>query len=235
MRFNTRLSPFSVISFDLDDTLYHNTPVMQATDIKMIAYFKALLADKTHSYDYHFWFPFRQQALQQDAELIHDVAALRQQSYYLGMQSLGITSEQAANMAQQALEYFVKQRSNFVVPAEIHQLLAKLKKKWPLVAISNGNVDTEQIRLSQYFTEILHAGNGLKQKPAADMFTIASEKLAVPTKQFLHVGDCGRNDIYGARKAGCQTAWISSYDVGKPITVLANIELANVIDLQRLL
>ena len=236
MRFNTRLKPFEVISFDLDDTLYSNFPVMMATDAKMIRYFAEQLPFRTSGeYDYQFWFPFRQQTLKNTPYLQHDVGELRLQSYFLGIKSLGFSEQKALSMAEQALDYFVSQRSDFSVPTAVHQLLAKLKQRWPLVAISNGNVDTNKIGLSGYFDEILMAGNGLKQKPEIDMFKVASQKLSVPIDKFLHVGDCGQNDIYGAVKAGCQTAWVSSYDVGKPITVLANIELSDVVELQRLI
>ncbi len=236
MRFNSRLKPFKVISFDLDDTLYSNFPVMMATDAKMICYFAQLLPTRISAdYDYQFWFPFRKLAIQNNPHVKHDVGELRLQSYFLGIKSLGFSNQNARLMAEQALDYFVNERSDFTVPSPVHQLLAKLKRRWPLVAISNGNVDINKIGLSDYFEEILMAGNGLKQKPDIDMFSIASQKLSVPLEQFFHVGDCGQNDIYGALKAGCQTAWVSSYDVGKPITVLANIELSDVVELQRLL
>ena len=45
MRFYRRLHPFHAISFDLDDTLYSNHPIMLATDTKMIKYFKTIFSD----------------------------------------------------------------------------------------------------------------------------------------------------------------------------------------------
>ena len=44
MRFYRRLQPFKAISFDLDDTLYNNTPVMAVTEAKMTSYFDSLLS-----------------------------------------------------------------------------------------------------------------------------------------------------------------------------------------------
>ena len=67
------------------------------------------------------------------------------------------------------------------------------------------------------------------------MFDAACVKLLIEPVQLLHVGDCGQSDIYGAINAGCQTAWISCYDVGKPLTVLPNIELSNISELRHLL
>ncbi|MDO6425959.1 HAD-IA family hydrolase [Thalassotalea sp. 1_MG-2023] len=233
MRYNRRLLPFKAISFDLDDTLYHNAPVMIATDKKMQQYFAALLPDGQYGYQY--WFRYRQQALLENDELIHDVGELRHVSYRLGLMALGFDKAQAETMAQQAVQYFVEQRSNFVVPDVVHELLLKLASQWPLVAISNGNVDTRAINLAQYFSHIYHAGQGNKQKPAADMFAKTCQQLSIKPIELLHVGDCGINDIIGAAKYGCQTAWVSTYDVGHPIKQLATLELRHITELSRLL
>ncbi|MBA6347837.1 MULTISPECIES: HAD-IA family hydrolase [unclassified Colwellia] len=253
MKFYRRLAPFQAISFDLDDTLYSNYPVMMATDAKMVAYFSALFslqiiathATKNTLFDYRFWSPFREQAIAANPQLIHHVGDIRLATYTLGMKALGLADDIASDQAQKALDYFVQQRSDFVVPEAVHQLLQSLQKKYPLVAISNGNVDTDKIGISAYFSYRFHAGDlsttalnknqRLRQKPAADMFVEACEKLIIKPSQLLHVGDCGRSDILGAIDAGCQTAWISCYDVGKPLTVLPNIELADISELCHLL
>jgi FMN hydrolase / 5-amino-6-(5-phospho-D-ribitylamino)uracil phosphatase len=240
MRFNRRLTPFKAISFDLDDTLYSNFPVMMATDAKMVAYFAEHFGNKLDSeYDYHFWFAFRDQALILNPQLTHDIGELRLQSYYLGIQSLGFSSANAMKMAEQALSYFVEQRSNFTVPQSVHQLLTNLRKHWPIIAISNGNVDTKAIGIRHYFDAIYHAGlhkdQNLKQKPDVDMFNRACQRFNLQPEQLLHVGDCGENDVLGAIRFGCQTAWVSTYDVGKPLTLLPTIELTDVAELHRLI
>lgn len=253
MKFYRRLEPFQAISFDLDDTLYSNYPVMMATDAKMVAYFSKLLSGKitfidgakNTVFDYLFWKPFHQQVLKENPQLIHHVGDVRLATYTLGLKTVGLTASVAECEAQKALDYFVLQRSDFVVPATVHQLLKSLQKKYPLVAISNGNVDTDKIDISQYFQYRFHAGDlfttpknnniQLRQKPHTDMFDAACEKLLIKPSQLLHVGDCGRSDIQGAINAGCQTAWISCYDVGKPLTVLPNIELSDISELHHLL
>lgn len=253
MRFNRRLEPFQVISFDLDDTLYSNYPVMMATDAKMVSYFSDLFLVKNSLpvkyvntvFDYLFWWPFRQLALKENPQLIHHVGDVRLATYTLGMKTLGFSDDDAHDEAQKALGYFVQQRSDFIVPDTVHQLLNSLQKKYPLVAISNGNVDTDKIGISHYFQQRFHAGDyytnamgkkvQLRQKPHVDMFNSACEKLVIHPNKLLHVGDCGRSDIQGAINAGCQTAWLSCYDVGKPLSILPNIELSDISELHHLL
>ncbi len=247
MKFYRRLSTIKAISFDLDDTLYSNKVVMQAIEKKMIAYFTELLSSKQQQlpktyqhYNPRYWYPFRQQAINAQPDLAHDVVQVRLVTYRLGFAAFGFSNKVAQQMAQAALDYFISLRSDFVVPTSSKQLLADLSKKYPLVAISNGNVDTQALGISHYFQHIYHAGwqaNGqlLKQKPANDMFALACQKLAIKPQELLHVGDCGRADVLGALRAGCQAAWLSCYDVGKPISVLPHIELNKISQLEPLL
>lgn len=235
MRYYRRLAPFKAISFDLDDTLYSNYPVMIAVDTKMQQYFQSLLPSSEQTYDYHFWLPFKQQALALDPLLKHDVGQLRFRSYYLGLKALGYSADKAQQMATIALDFFVTERSNFEVPNAVHLLLKALRKRWPLIAISNGNVDTQAINIAQYFDLIYHAGGTFKQKPEPDMFAHTCQTLAIKANELLHVGDCGANDVIGAIRYGCQAAWVSTYDVGEPLRVLPTFALSDVNELKRLL
>ena len=60
-------------------------------------------------------------------------------------------------------------------------------------------------------------------------------QLAIPAEQLLHVGDCGFADILGALNAGCQTAWLPQYGVGKALRQIPHIELLQVSELSQLL
>jgi putative hydrolase of the HAD superfamily len=245
MKFYRRLTKIKAISFDLDDTLYSNKPVMWSIEKKMIAYFAnfAVFADKISTQqiklDPHFWSGVRQQAVLAQPDLAHDVVRVRMVTYCLGFISLGLTAKVAEQQAQAALDFFIQLRSDFAVPEQSKNLLEHLASKYPLIAISNGNVDTEVLGISHYFQHIYHAGwqtDGtlLRQKPCSDMFDLACQKLSINSSQLLHVGDCGLSDIQGALRAGCQAAWLSRYDVGKPISVLPHLEITTVSQLETL-
>ncbi len=245
MQVYRRLTAIKAISFDLDDTLYNNLPVMLAIEPKMQRYFAdkfaALLPQLSATFDRHFWAPYRHQALQVDHNIGHDVAQLRFETYRLGFLAHNINAEQAVIEARAGLAHFVTLRSDFRVPAQSHHVLLTLQKKFPLVAISNGNVDTSVLGLEHYFDHIYHAGfqhsantksaQLFKQKPANDMFNLAAKALSINPKQLLHVGDCGLADVYGALSAGCQTAWLPKYGVGKSLRQMPHIELADIEEL----
>lgn len=238
MRFNRRISTIKAISFDLDDTLYSNRQVMINTDAAMVAYFQRLASKynlSNQQYDFNFWQPYRQQALAAKPELTHDVTQARIVTYQYGFAALGMPTANIDAEVADAMAYFLSHRNQVKVPENIHHFLTQLSQHFPLVAISNGNVDTDIIGISKYFRFIFHAGNGFKQKPNSDLFHLALNKLNLQPKELLHVGDCGYADIKGAIRAGCQSAWLNCYDVGKPIRQLPDIELNQVTDLADLL
>jgi len=212
---------------------------MWVTDKKMTGYFKKAFSDYNiesdlYTFDFHFWLPFRQQVLVQSPGLKHDIGLLREKSYYLGALSLGVSSAEAQKFAEMALRYFADQRSNFVLPQHTHDFLSYLKRRIPLVAITNGNVDTDKIGIAKYFTEHFHASTENKLKPDRDMFNKTCTALQISPLQLMHVGDCGNNDVFGAINAGCQTAWLNPYQVGKPLKVLPTLALDNIEQLTQL-
>ncbi len=254
MQFYRRLTAIKAISFDLDDTLYNNRPVMLAIEKKMVDYFTEkfaillpkLLSEPKQVFNRRFWAPYRQQAIKAHQDISHDVVRLRFESYRLGLLAHNLSAEQAKKEAQAGLDYFINLRSDFTVPKASHELLASLSKEFPLVSISNGNVNTKALGIDHYFQHIYHAGfqtgdlhdeseHLLRQKPATDMFSLVCQQLDILPEQLLHVGDCGFADIHGALNAGCQTAWLPHYGVGKNLQQIPHIELAQVSDLSQLL
>lgn len=252
LRFNRRIGAIRAISFDLDDTLYSNKQVMLNTMQAMQCYFNdrfnALFSNNNvlkhltiqaearniviGSTD--FWLPYAKQVLTKEPLLNNDVTAMRQETYTLGFKQLGLSTLNAQHEAEQAMAHFSAHRNKVNVPKNIHQLLSNLKKRYQLIAISNGNVCTNTIGLADYFDYIFHAEKGLKQKPNGDLFQLACHKLQLKPTQILHVGDCGYADILGAQRAGFHSAWLNCYDVGKPIHTLPDIELNQVTDLAKL-
>jgi|TARA_B110000211_G_scaffold66262_1_gene76451 HAD superfamily hydrolase (TIGR01549 family) len=239
VRFYRRLHPFHAISFDLDDTLYSNHPIMLATDTKMIKYFKTIFSDyglesTLYAFDMTFWWPFRQQVIAQSPWIKHDISLLREKTYYLGAMSLGLNDTEAQKVAALALAYFVEQRSNFTLPQHTHDFLSTLQRKIPLAAITNGNVDTDKIGIAKYFTAHFNATTENKLKPDRDMFDKTCQTLQISSSQLLHVGDCGKNDVFGGINAGCQTAWLNPYQVGKALKVIPTLALDHIEQLTKI-
>ncbi|MDF0534980.1 HAD-IA family hydrolase [Shewanella sp. A32] len=203
-----RLSPFRAISFDLDDTLYNNKPIIAAAEVQLLRWLQQQYP-ATAAWSQGDWRNLKLQVLSQQPQLIHDTSATRQAVLHRGLKRLGYDDTVAHQGAIDGLNYFYRQRSDFKVSAAVLTLLRELAEYWPLVGITNGNVDEQAIGLDGVFSFVLHPGNGVRMKPFPDLFMMAAEKLDVTPAELLHVGDHPDTDVKGARMAGCQTIWLN--------------------------
>lgn len=211
MRFYRPLGPISAITFDLDDTLYDNRPVILRTEQESLAFMRSYHPDLSQfeAAEYH---RLRQALREAEPEIYHDVTEWRRRAIERAMLNVGLSPEAAAAGAQAAMEHFAKWRSMIDVPQETHDTLAALAEKWPLVAITNGNADPHLFGLGDYFTFVLRAGPHGRAKPFGDMYDLAAQKLGVAPGEILHVGDDLTTDVAGAVRHGLQACWINLRD-----------------------
>lgn len=208
MKFYRGLKPIQAMTFDLDDTLYDNKPVIERAENGLQEWF-CLHVPVLSEVSRPQWRQFRRIVLQQQAELHHDVTKIRFAQIRYGALQNGISSDEADDIAQEATNHILQLRSDFTVPQEAHDFLGGWAEKVPLVAITNGNVNTDAIDLTQYFSQVLKAGPDGRAKPYSDMFDTAQVHLNVNAENILHVGDHLNSDVAGAKKAGFQACWMN--------------------------
>ncbi|RUO18759.1 hypothetical protein CWE08_11050 [Aliidiomarina iranensis] len=211
-QFHQRLRPFKAISFDLDDTLYDNKPVMIAAE-QHVADFVLAKCPESAKLGVLGWRALRDKIAQQNPELASDMTALRLATLEHGLSKFGV--EQPKALAEEAMAEFLIARNRVQIPDAVHQLLAALAARYPLVAVSNGNADIQRIGLGDYFQAAYQPGNGNRGKPFADLFVAASEGLKLNhASELLHIGDHPVSDVQGALKFGSQALW---YVPNKPM------------------
>lgn len=227
-----RLQPFKAISFDLDDTLYNNLPYVSHASEQLFALMNTHFP-ATSSWDSAQWQQLKHRLFTLRPELAHDTTAARYAMLHQGLLQFGYSEIQASQGAQMGMDCFHHHRSDFTVASEVLAVLHKLGQRYPLVGITNGNVDAKRIGLSDVMQFILHPGHGVKMKPHSDMFTLACRQLAIEPSQLLHIGDNPSSDIAGAKMAGCQSLWLNpcmQQRHKKAQTVLPHVEI-NQLDL----
>ncbi|WP_413285558.1 5-amino-6-(5-phospho-D-ribitylamino)uracil phosphatase YigB [Vibrio sp. MA40-2] len=226
------------LSFDLDDTLYDNRPVIMKVESEMETWLHSNHpVSKTLSRQQ--WHTIKLKLASSIPNLVHDVTKLRQTQIEYGLKQLGYSDLQAKNAAQVGIEYALWLRNKVDVPNESHQTLKSLAKKYPLVAITNGNVNVEKIGLSDYFDFVLQAGPDGRSKPYSDMFSTAAKQLNLPKQNILHIGDHLISDVSGAKQCGYTTCWIntlkSPLNMQSKINVLPDIEIEHIKELTEFL
>lgn len=209
MHFYRPLGPVAALTFDLDDTLYDNGPVITRTERESLSFVQQYHPNLSELQTPDFQ-RLRQQLRLEEPDIYHDVTEWRRRAIERAMLEAGLSVEDAYVGAAAAMDHFSRWRSRIEVAQETHDTLAKLARKWPLVAVTNGNADPQLFGLGDYFTFVLRAGPHGRAKPYRDMYELAAQKLGVPHAQILHVGDDLTTDVAGAIRSGMQACWIMS-------------------------
>lgn len=236
MQFYRRLQPIHAISFDLDDTLYDNVPVMQKAETES---YQALcqLYPEAAKWTQQQWAQRRWQLMQNEPSLASDMTALRLATLTRGLLELGVAKSAAEQGAEQIFATFLNFRNQVHIEPSTHQMLQALAARYPLIALSNGNVDTAAIGLRDYFSAVVQPGKGLRGKPHSDMFAhVVPQFPRIAPQGWLHVGDSPYADILGAQRMGWQTAWLRSglYDADQ-LEVLPSFAIDELSQLQQVL
>lgn len=206
MIFYRRLSAIKAMSFDLDDTLYDNDPLMITAEKKLLSFLHKT-HPQTQYLDVMGWRAIKIAHLQSHSKLASDMGELRRRTLHTGLHSTGLSGPELDSAVNAAFDYFYFARSDFAVDQNICSLLAKLADKIPLVAITNGNVNLQQIGIAEYFSHTFKASVTMPMKPHSAMFDESVTKLKIPAQSILHVGDNLEKDVMGGINAGFKTAW----------------------------
>ncbi|OAN19174.1 2-haloalkanoic acid dehalogenase [Photobacterium jeanii] len=230
MQFYRQLKPIKAMSFDLDDTLYDNRPVIRRAEQAMHGWLYQA-HPVSHMLTVDDWAQLKQQLAEVDPWLRHDVTLWRFEMIKIGLMQLGYSLRQASQAAHEGVATVLAVRNQVDVPAQTHTVLSALAQRVPLIAITNGNVDVEQIGLRPYFAHVLQAGRDGAAKPAPDMFVKAAQLVALPAENILHVGDHLNTDVNGAVRNGFQACWFNdqarSVQEAKHSRQLPEVEITN--------
>jgi putative hydrolase of the HAD superfamily len=210
MKFYKPLKPFKAISFDLDDTLYDNHPIIKKAEIDFLLYLNNNYPELSEL-TAHQWNLYKNHLVNEFPALADDVSLWRVAILKRIMIIYGIAEYKTIKYAQVAFAEFLRLRSNFRLPTESLALLEKLAKKYPVIAITNGNVDEKQVGFDHKFQFVLKAGGPFKAKPHKALFVEAARRLNIEVSDILHIGDHLISDVFGAQNNGAQTVWLNEH------------------------
>jgi len=201
------------ILFDLDGTLRHSIPAGGDvfTDYTLtlglpISAEERLLAER---WDHYYW--ANSHELRADFEIHKEANSDFWGSYARRrLVALGAGLARAQELAPLVNQYMQDNHKNeSIVPAEIHEMLVKLKETgYRLGVVSNRDHPfievLEKLELSQYFEFSLAGGEVGSYKPEPGIFQAALEKMDAVAQETVYVGDNYFADVVGSRRAGLQ-------------------------------
>jgi len=228
-------SEIQALSFDLDDTLYYNEDVIRNAERAQFEAVSELLPNHKNN-EMPFWLELKWQVAKSHPELCHNVTAWRRKVITSGLAQLGMLEDEIGEAAEQVFARFYHARSDFSVPQQTFDVLRALRQRYPLVAVTNGNVDIDRVGLSPYFVGYYRSGeNQTRMKPHPDMLHLVCQHLDLNAESVLHIGDNEFTDVGSAHRAGCASLWFNPNGRRLKTPCLPDGEYSDLDDLLQLL
>lgn len=199
------VGPIKAITFDLDGTLWDFEPVIAAADCKLHEWFSLHYPAISSAFSICDMRQLRTELLKGDPALRHNVTELRKSSIRIAAQQVGIDPI----VAEEAFEIFITYRNQVKLFDDVLPVLKRLRNRYMLCSLTNGNADIVRIGLGDLFDHALTAADVGSAKPDPAMFIEACRLTGNIPEQMLHIGDEAETDILGAATAGFRTIWIN--------------------------
>lgn len=189
-----------VISFDLDDTLWDNSGVIERCEKETYEFLCEKHPPFAEHYSQEALLRISEQLLAEDAPHFDNMTTLRKAVLKHAL----IETAGDLNLVNQAFAIFYYWRNQVTIPNITYKLLQQLSKKYSLFAVSNGNSNLYWLGLMQYFEKHYIAGVDGRAKPSAEMLHRICKLKGIEPKQLLHIGDSHETDIQSSINAKCQ-------------------------------
>jgi 2-haloalkanoic acid dehalogenase type II len=199
------LSNVRAIAFDLDNTLWDVEPVLARAEARLFAWLQTHAPRITARLSLEDMKRAREELARREPHNAHDFTYLRSAALAAHAREHGYEER----IAERAFEVFLAARCEVAVFADVQPGLTRLKSRYALASLSNGNADLGRIGLDHLFSLSLNARQIGAAKPARRCFERLAQALALEPAQVLYVGDDPRLDVLAARAAGLQTAWMN--------------------------
>jgi FMN hydrolase / 5-amino-6-(5-phospho-D-ribitylamino)uracil phosphatase len=199
------LSNVCAIAFDLDNTLWDVEPVLARAEARLYAWLQTHCPRMTARLSLEDMKGARAQLARREPHNAHDFTYLRISALAMHAREHGYEE----GIATRAFEVFLAARCEVAVFADVQPALTRLKSRYALASLSNGNADLGRIGLEHLFSLSLNARQIGVAKPALRCFEHLAQALALEPAQVLYVGDDARLDVLAARDAGLKTAWMN--------------------------
>jgi FMN hydrolase / 5-amino-6-(5-phospho-D-ribitylamino)uracil phosphatase len=192
-------------AFDLDNTLWDVEPVLARAEARLHAWLTAhapRIAERLTSNDMRL---AREALARREPHNAHDVTYLRLTALADHAREHGYEEPLAAA----AFAVFLAARNEVEVFPDVLPALARLKSRYRLGSLSNGNADLAHIGLEHAFAVSLNARQIGAAKPDRRCFERLADALGCLPREILYVGDEPLLDVAAAHAAGFGAVWMN--------------------------
>jgi 2-haloalkanoic acid dehalogenase type II len=198
--------PIRALLFDLDDTLWPITPVIERAEALLFEWLREQVPLVTERYTIAAMRARRSELMAANPRFRVDLWALRHAALH----------DADTTRITEAMDVFTTARNQVTLFEDVLECLPRLAERITLGSLTNGAADLQQIGLDHHFSVSLAAHEIGRAKPDPAVFRAACEALALPPSEVAYVGDDLRLDVEGAQKAGLRGLWLNRYGAAKP-------------------
>ncbi len=155
----------------------------------------------------------RREFSRRDPRYAIDMTALRREFLH----DLGERHDyDGAALAARGFDVFFAARQQVEFYDDVMPCLERLRRRYRLGAISNGNASIEHVGLGHLIEHAVSAGDVQIAKPDPGIYHHLAERFAAEPAQIVYVGDHPEYDVHGARAAGLRAIWINREGLAWP-------------------
>ncbi|MBA5689604.1 HAD family hydrolase [Rugamonas apoptosis] len=191
--------------FDLDDTLWPIGPVIAQAELDLHAWLTEHAPRVATRFSIAELRERRLALLARRPELIVDLAHLRR----VGLEEAFALAGEDGRHIDEAIRIFLATRNAVTPYDDVLPALERLRARWRLGTITNGNADLAQIGLAHHFEATLAAPQFGRAKPDPSIFLAGCAALGVAPEAAVYVGDDLKLDVIGAQRAGMRAVWLN--------------------------
>ena len=211
-------SQIKLVSFDLDNTLYDNQPVIDLAEYKSKKYLQEEFKKQSQPFDYQKLIRikkelvnFEQQGSSREKFQYENLSKLRKDALFEFCNQLNNYSE----IIEKAFEIFINYRNKVDIDSLVVDLLEKISENYLMVSVTNGNCDVTKLEVGNLFSKNYSPVGGYRAKPHPQMLKQIFDDFTLKPQQVLHIGDRNDSDGLAAQKAGCYYYQLDPFIDGK--------------------
>ena len=205
-----------LITFDLDNTLWHVDEVIQRATRIQFQWLAQNFPQITETHTEKDFLEIRNHLIATHPSIITDLTELRRLTVEKAALRAGFEKENAKKISQDCFDVFFIERNKVVLFPDTHEVLEELNKHYQLIALSNGNADLNIIGIEQYFLAHYRPMDAGSAKPSPEMFQLALKTANTNAQESIHVGDDLVCDIEGAKALGFLTIFANALKKHSP-------------------
>jgi FMN hydrolase / 5-amino-6-(5-phospho-D-ribitylamino)uracil phosphatase len=224
------------ICFDLDNTLWHIEPVLMRAERILADWLERRYPKIPAAFAPADVLKVREALVAERPDLSHDFTFLRRESLARVAAAVGYDRDTSRGISDEAFALWHAARNEVTPYDEVVPALERLRKRFRLATLSNGNADLERIGLAHHFEVRLHAAALGCAKPDVRTYMRLAHALTLEPAEILFVGDEPHADVVGPKAAGMQTVWVNRGRLSWPDALPApDARIADLAELEALM